>query len=147
MNLLVDTFIPGLARTKGSLNVVNAMRGRRAAPMLTDSDLSIRWRRLIAYKARAAYGGREPSLLPIKVELVVALPALDWPALTRKGAGDVDKLARNALDALAIDLKKPDLAAGVYVDDSQVVDLHVIKLADLGVATARGMNIKVWESL
>lgn len=146
MNLLIETFVPGIARTKGSLDVKNAGGHGRPA-LLVDTELSIKWRRLIAYQARRAYGGREPSLLPIKVELVVALPADDWPAITRRGAGDVDKLARNALDALAVDLKKPDLAAGVYVDDSQVVDLHIVKLADLGGAVPRGMKIKVWESL
>lgn len=144
MNLILDTFVPGHARTKGSLDVVNAGARGRAA-VLADSELSTKWRRLVAYKARQAYGQREPSLLPIKVEIMVALPADDWPALTRKGAGDVDKLARNVLDALAVDLRKPDLAAGVYVDDSQVVDLHIVKLADLGGAVPRGMKIRAWE--
>jgi Holliday junction resolvase RusA-like endonuclease len=145
MNLILDTFVPGIARTKGSLDVVNA-GGRGRGAVLADTELSTKWRRLVAYQARRAYG-REPSLLPIKVEIVVALPALDWPMITRKGAGDVDKLARNVLDALAVDLSKPDLAAGVYVDDSQVVDLHVIKLADLGGTLPRGLKLKVWESL
>lgn len=144
MNLLIETFVPGVARTKGSLELVN---GRGARPVLTDSDLSIKWRRLVAYKARAAYGGREPSQLPIYVEIMVTLPAIDWVGITAKGAGDVDKLARNVLDALAVDPKKPDLAAGVYVDDSQVVDLHIVKMADLGGAMPRGMKINVWESL
>ena len=149
MNPLIDIFVPGHPRTKGSLDLVNGMRGRRAAPVLADSELSVKWRRLVAYMARRAHAdlGREPSLLPIKVEIVACLPADDWPAITRRGAGDVDKLARNVLDALAVDPKKPDLAAGVYVDDSQVVDLHIVKLADLGGAVPRGMRIKVWESV
>jgi len=138
MNPLVQVFVPGFARTKGSLTYKG--RGR-----MVDSDLSIMWRRLVAYKAGAAYGERAPSELPIYIEAVYTLPGADMAAIIRQGAGDLDKLDRNILDALATDPDKPDLSAGVYVNDAQVIALNVAKQPDRGGIIPRGVHLKVWE--
>ena len=143
MNPLVQVFVPGFARTKGSLTYKG--RGR-----MVDSDLSIMWRRLVAYKAGAAYvnavGQRlPPSELPIYIEAVYTLPGADMAAIIRQGAGDLDKLDRNILDALATDPDKPDLSAGVYVNDAQVIALNVAKQPDRGGIIPRGVHVKVWE--
>lgn len=143
MNRLIDIFVPGFARTKGSLT--HKGQGR-----LADSDLSIRWRRLVAYKAGAAYvndvGQRlPPSELPIYIEAVYTLPGADVAAIIRQGAGDIDKLDRNILDALAYDSAKPDLSAGVYLNDAQVIALNVAKQPDRGGIVPRGVQIRVWE--
>ena len=138
MNLLIDVFVPGFARTKGSLT--HKGQGR-----LADSDLSIVWRRLVAYKARAAYAGRDPSPLPIYIEAVYTLPGADVAAIIRQGAGDIDKLDRNILDALATDPTKPDLSAGVYLNDAQVIALNVAKQPDRGGIVPRGVQLRVWE--
>lgn len=143
MHLLFEAFVPGFARTKGSLTYKG--RGR-----MVDSDLSIMWRRLVAYKCRAAYlsgfdGRREPSALPIYIEGVYTLPGLDMAAIIAQGAGDIDKLDRNILDALATDPDKPDLSAGVYLNDAQVIALNVAKQPDRNGVIPRGVNLKVWE--
>lgn len=67
----------------------------------------------------------QPFPGPVHVGLVFALPKpasapktrRTWPTGAR--SGDVDKLARACLDALT--------DAGVWRDDAQVVELHVVK--------------------
>lgn len=147
MRLLVQTFIPGHARTKGSLDVKHYGRGRR--PVLVDTDLSIMWRRLVAYKARLDYAARWPDagpcLGPIRVEGLFILPGATWEVIMAQGAGDVDKLLRNTLDALATDPHKPDLSAGVYGNDSQVVTSAADKMPDFQVPGKRGLHLHVFE--
>jgi Holliday junction resolvase RusA-like endonuclease len=139
MRPLIDrVFIPGHARTKGSLDVVNA--GRK---VLADSEASVRWRAMMAYRLSAAYAGRPMALGPIKVTADVTLPVSAEALLTRQ-SGDVDKLARNLLDALAHDPKKPKLSAGVYRDDSQVVELSIMKQI-VTQDWPPGIYVSVWE--
>lgn len=76
-----------------------------------------------AQRAMSDAGGTWPVLGPLAVRLVLAMPRPSsapktrrtWPAVKP----DVDKLARALLDALT--------DAGVWKDDAQVVDLHVLK--------------------
>lgn len=66
-----------------------------------------------------------PREQPVRVRAWVALPRpasapktrRTWP--TGKRSGDIDKLARGLLDALT--------DAGIWTDDSQVVELHITK--------------------
>ncbi len=66
----------------------------------------------------------QPLTGPLAVRLVFALPRPASAPKTRRvwpagRVGDVDKLARSVLDSLT--------DAGVWHDDAQVVDLHVVK--------------------
>ena len=123
MRTLIEAIrVPGHPRPKGSLDVVNASR-----KVLADNDLSVRWRGLMAYKLGAAYGGQEPARGPIGVWVVFHMPCTAEALLTRT-VGDVDKLVRNLLDALADDPKKPKLSARVFADDSQVVLINATKV-------------------
>lgn len=139
MRPLVEAFIPGWPRTKGS--VEHKGQGR-----VSDTELSIRWRQMMAYKFRQAYAGQDPATGAIRVELFAMLPVTTWEDLIKRGArgnGDIDKLLRNVFDALAQDLRKPHLAAAVYVDDAQVIDECTSKRkAAVG---ASGVHVRVWE--
>lgn len=139
VRLLVEASVPGVPRTKGSLT-------HRGGGRLTDSDLSIAWRRLVAYQVRRALPeGYEPFAGPVYTELFFTLPGLDWSDIIRQGAGDKDKLERNVLDALAVDPKKPDLSAGVYINDAQVIDGRTAKQPDRAGILPRGLFLRVWE--
>jgi crossover junction endodeoxyribonuclease RusA len=82
------------------------------------------WRHGIATEARAAMAERPQFTGPLCVQLRFALPKpasapktkVTWPIKAR--SGDIDKLARAALDAMT------DV---VFADDSQVVRLEVTK--------------------
>ena len=140
MRLLVDTFVSGQAKTKGSLTfkgggyVEENVRGSK------------QWRRLMADACRRDYERRygEPALATKRCEpiMVVATFWLALPprlptwimALIEAGravaamwerAGDVDKLSRNLLDALGSTDAED---AHIYADDNQVVSLSVVKL-------------------
>lgn len=135
MTLLVATFVAGLPRTKGSL-------AKRPNGTLYDSVVdSGRWRALMAGALRDAYraqwartyctgpigmcshpdwfacGRPVPHDGPVEVSAAFALPV---DPLTF-GAGDLDKLLRNLLDALGTRSKNPRYNGGIIVDDNQVV--------------------------
>ena len=82
------------------------------------------WRAQVAAVATSAMSGRAPFTGPVQVATIVMVPHLKkrrrWP-ITRS-SGDIDKHARNILDAL--------VDAGALVDDSQVVKLTVWKRYD-----------------
>lgn len=128
---VLNFWVPGPPKTKGSLDVVNSGRaGRR--PVLQDSQPSKNWRRLVAYGAgqAMAVGPVVPKLqssgkmaaldrtVPVAVDLAFMLS--EDPLAVR--SGDLDKLYRNVLDALT--------DAGVYEDDVQVVRLSGSKSGD-----------------
>lgn len=120
--ILVDTFVAGQPRTKGSL-------AKRPNGTLYDSVVdSGRWRALMAGAVRDAYelrwvrangptsDGPAPHAGPVRVDAVFFLPV---DPLT-SGAGDLDKLLRNLLDALGTRSKNPRYNGGVIIDDNQV---------------------------
>jgi hypothetical protein len=122
--ILTEVWIPGHARTKGSL-----LNNR-------DTPYSKRWRALMAEVVRkdlapritGALLGGAGSVYPYKgavaVEIDVWLPIAD---VIKAGAGDVDKLARNVLDAIAADSDNEKMNGGVIVNDNQVIDLSIRK--------------------
>lgn len=129
--ILTEVWVPGHPRTKGSLTV----KGGYAA----DTAHSKRWRAFMAEQVRQDIALRRnsaapalnevwPYLGPVAVWFAAWLPkgsgtaAPDEPPVWY-GAGDVDKLARNVLDALAADAKNATMNGGVYVNDNQVVRL------------------------
>ncbi len=143
--ILVSTFVAGLARTKGSL-------ARRPNGTLYDSVVdSGKWRALMAGALRDAYelawvrangpttDGPPPHPGPVAVSAIFFLP-VDPLAY---GAGDLDKLTRNLLDALGTHSKNPRYNGGVIVDDNQVIRLVVSKH---GPAAQSGVWVQVWAA-
>lgn len=113
--VLCCTWVPGVPRTKGSLD-----------DRMQDSPASKAWRSVVASEVARYMRVNRP------IEQVT-MPAFDGPVAVRcvfvvpprsltddrgidLGVGDVDKLARNVLDAISIDAK-------LIVDDVQVVRL------------------------
>ena len=143
--ILVDTFVAGRPRTKGSL-------ARRPNGSLYDSVVdSGKWRALMAGALRDAYelawvrihgpttDGPPPHPRAVEVSAAFYLPVapLDY------GAGDLDKLVRNLLDALGTRSRNPRYNGGVIIDDNQVA---VLQTAKTGPAAAPGVFVRV-ESL
>jgi Holliday junction resolvase RusA-like endonuclease len=130
---VLNFWVPGPPKTKGSLqpraprcHCCKACKGYVGQPQLKDSAGSARWRKLVAYQAEQAIKAADESLLVIwPFDGVVALDlvfGLDVESVIQVGAGDLDKLYRNVLDALT--------DAGVYEDDVQVVRLSGSKSED-----------------
>jgi Holliday junction resolvase RusA-like endonuclease len=132
--MLVDVFVPGCPKTKGSLDLVP----RRNGPGTYASESvhgSKDWRRLVAktVRRRREDAGLAPTSGSVAVSCVFLLPVADVMA---PGAGDIDKLLRNVLDALT--------DAGVYVDDVQVVSVDGRKVP-ASAAGVTGVTIAVVE--
>lgn len=127
---IVTAWVPGRPRTKGSLDV----RGGHAS----DSPHSKRWRAMAADTLRRALpGGHVPYGGAVAVSIGCVLPVAVGGdpdgSLIARGSGDVDKLARNVLDALSsprADGSDARLCAGVIVDDAQVCRLEITKVHD-----------------
>lgn len=125
---ITEVWIPGHPRTKGSLDPKN----------MQDTPESKRWRVLMADAVRTDIARRDPSYVPTLLSVVVTLHAFlvappvpvgepAWRAAIWPGAGDVDKLARNALDALAADSRVALRNGGAYHNDNQVTMLIATK--------------------
>lgn len=144
MRTLVDTFVSGNPKTKGSLTFKS---GKYAEENVRGSK---EWRRLMADACRRDLVARmgegwaaSASMRPISVRATfriappnrlpgwaAALMAVGRPFAAIWGrAGDIDKLSRNLLDALGSTDKRD---ANVYADDNQVIQLVVHKIACLG---------------
>lgn len=144
--ILCDVFVPGHAKTKGSMESLGNGKMR-------DKPSSRVWRKLIAERVKTdaekrgygtefhSYAGR----VGVRIVSYGPMPAKSSKAgrvwlIARAGFGDVDKLARNVLDALSCE--DPD-DAHLIADDSQVVDLYSHKrLAMPGMMV--GQQITVW---
>lgn len=125
------------------MKIVNSRRG-----VLSEAvEGSMRWRQIVAYAVAVGAIGREdlPFAGPVRVDLDFYLPVDPLGAR----AGDVDKLARNVLDALSACGSAGSSAceqgcrkhAGVYRDDSQVVALSVSKYGPR--VEGQGVRIRV----
>lgn len=106
------------AKPKGSLRHVG---GNRLVEHVAGSKA---WREYVAFHARAAATRQrwQTATGPVEATIRVFLArpktvTRDWPS--SRHAGDVDKHARNILDALS--------DAQIYRDDSQVVHLDIKK--------------------
>ena len=159
MRLLLDVFVPGAPKTKGSVEAIGTFmpKVKRAIAALKRGDVatalrelngidgrtyvkqsvggSVEWAKLMEYMVERAWnkeGEREPYIGAVRTALTYWLPVADEAALIRKGSGDIDKLERNVLDALT--------KAGVYIDDAQVTGCAHEKR----VAGVQGVTIQVW---
>ena len=124
---MVTVTVAGHPITQGSKQ---AIRRRDGGISMIESggDRLTQWRHAINDEARHATNGTSPATGPVTIEAHFTIPKpastpkrrRTWPIKTR--SGDLDKLARAALDAMT---------GVVYTDDAQVIDLHVTKdLAD-----------------
>lgn len=127
-HVLTMLFVPGVPRTKGSLAVVNSgARGGKAH--VEDTSESVRWRMLMVDMIRKDQVRRgiinQPYLGPVAVHAIFYQRVRD---LTKKisESGDLDKLLRNAFDALSVN-KDPRKGAGVIGDDMQITKLTAEK--------------------
>lgn len=145
--IITEVWVPGNPRTKGSLSA----KGGHAE----DTPQSKRWRAMMAEQVRRDIERRctglvgvnpisaEPLPWPyhgaVDVEFVAflarppggvseVLNGVD-PAAIWHNAGDVDKLARNVLDAIAADAKSAIMNGGAIINDNQVIRLVAEKYA------------------
>ena len=105
----------GTPKPKGSLKHIG--RGRLTEQVAGSGT----WRQRVAWACREQHTGaplNEPAAVTfeIRVEAPKSAPKrrITWPAT--RSSGDIDKHARNILDAL--------VDGGVLADDSRVVDIH-----------------------
>lgn len=155
--IIVDVFVPGAAKTKGSMEVRNRATGAMKESVVGSS----RWRVLMAQAVRDDI---ERRLGPVGTEANAIRPILPYPgavavtvvaylaAPTLWGhhlpiwnrAGDLDKLVRNVLDALGSTSKNPKMNGGAIVDDNLVCRLAAEKrVAGPSGALAAGVRIIV----
>lgn len=142
---MISVWVSGVPKTKGSMEQQQHPRtcrcrtcstGRRGYRMVQSVEGSEQWAALVARAVAdsvalspAAGVGHLPMGGSVAVRLAFWLPG--DPIAPR--AGDVDKLARNVLDALT--------KAGAYGDDVQVVRMICDKY---GPAPAPGLLVQVW---
>jgi crossover junction endodeoxyribonuclease RusA len=127
----LDMWVPGRPAAQGSKRHVGGGR------LVEQSKAVAPWRTTVSWYAAQVYGHHAPLDGPLQVELDFVMPR---PAATPKRATppairrpDLDKLQRAILDALS---------AVVWLDDSQVVDIHARKrLAELDETS--GVTIRV----
>lgn len=126
----VRVWVPGRARTKGSLKPTHVRlgAGRCKAGLREDGEFSVAWKNtMIAAIRAAAVCERWPD--PVAVHLLFRFwPEKDISSRTGTDSdlhpvgrqyGDVDKLTRNALDALT--------QSGLIFDDSLVISAYAEK--------------------
>jgi Holliday junction resolvase RusA-like endonuclease len=133
VTLVLEAFIPGAPKSKGSLDHIGG------GQMRENVAGSKRWRMLMADSLRRHWAGREPLACPVQVDAYFYLPVADEMALVTKGARgnyDKDKLERNLYDALT--------DAGVWKDDSQAVDGRILKTVAVPLRWPQGVRIWVW---
>lgn len=133
---VLSVHVHGTPKPQGSKRafVVPGKGDRRARAVVVDAskrplkdwrgDVTAAVQRELQAVDDLAPDGWQPLVGPLAVRLVFALPRPASAPKTRRvwpsgRVGDVDKLARSVLDSLT--------DAGVWHDDAQVVDLHVVK--------------------
>lgn len=146
MREILNIFVPGHAKTKGSVDAFKTQpdrSGHRRTYVRQSVQGSSEWAALVEYAATKAWAGRPTRTgVPIRVNLAYYLPCTTGKLIAR-GSGDIDKLERNILDALT--------RAGVYGDDAQVVGVVHEKMSavdgPLNPGARIGVQIVVWEEV
>lgn len=140
--------VAGLPITQGSKTAFMTRHkdpaARRAIMRDQNHDRVKPWREAVRSDAVAAFpAGWVPLDGPIRVVLLFALPRpakpkYPWPI--GANSGDVDKLTRAVFDALT--------DAGVWADDSRVVDERVIKdyPGERVAQNSPGVLIRIWRA-
>lgn len=109
--------VAGIPAGKGSRTVGTRRDGSHYTRPGTTGEKE--WAEIVAYSARANRPSADPLTPPYAVELRFWLPEPERPSWSWPSRIDVDKLARNCLDALVI--------GGLLLDDRHVVWLSVSK--------------------
>lgn len=123
-----EIWVPGRARTKGSLKPVVSGRGsgRIKVGLVESGEYSKPWKNTMIREIRAQVGPENCVHYDGPVRVICAflfapegfeLDACGWPVAIEYG--DVDKLERNVLDALT--------QSGLIKDDKLVVILESVK--------------------
>lgn len=169
--ILVDVWVPGAAKTKGSMvarpngsmkeSVIGSSAWRALMAQAVRDDIERRWAMNMQCVIGLPYAGAVcvvltfhlpqpvdpgPAAAPIlrtwHREAMRVLRATWQPVWER--AGDVDKLARNVLDALGSTSKNTKMNGGAIRDDNLVCRLVVEKhVADPGMGAPPGVRIYV----
>lgn len=154
---LLDDFVEGTPRPKGSLDT-HATRdgaGRLTGGVhVKDSPQSVKWRRTMAQRLRSTYAARsaEPVVGPVVVRATFwfdpkrfgsAAQGTPWPMHPQ--IGDLDKLLRNLLDALAVDETGKGNGAAVIANDRQVVRFDAGTEKRWSLDGREGVHVIVWE--
>lgn len=142
MKPLIEITLPGVPQGKGRPRMTRT--GKPYTPAKTRA-----YEAALKLAGRQAMAGRAPLEGPLQVQVVALFPVPpSWTKRkqeeARRGAirptvtPDADNLGKAACDALN---------KVVWVDDAQVVDLHVVKHygVTLGTSEAVGMAIRVWR--
>lgn len=138
MTILIQARAYGRPRTKGSLRGVCTRNRSHTIHYSEEVEDSPRWRKIMARALREAQLAEYGRLLqhegPVKVTLNFPFARPDGaigqlPFPTHITLGDLDKLTRNALDALSTPKKREQFesCSALLADDSQVVRLDVAK--------------------
>jgi Holliday junction resolvase RusA-like endonuclease len=141
---MMELWVPGRPKTKGSLNFTPGPRCRCCSACrgnlpgqgrVTENVVGSKdWRAMMAYQVRQ-YVEANPGPWPLRGRVgVAARYALPVADATATRSGDLDKLARNTLDALT--------DAGAYGDDVQVTRLLLEKVPE-GASGEHGMALSV----
>lgn len=162
--IIVDVFVPGAAKTKGSL----AIRNRRTGALRESVIGSSTWRALMAQAVRDDIERRPnlgvitdhvqgtlglPYAGPVAVTVAAYLrPPAGWTTRFLAGAwpiwdqaGDLDKLVRNVLDALGSKSKNPKMNGNAIVDDNLVCKIIASKHVadDQGLFPERALGVRI----
>lgn len=140
--IIVDVFVPGAAKTKGSMEIRNRATGAMKESVVGSS----RWRALMAQAVRddlerrrriwTMATGNPDAALPYPGAVSVTVEAYLTPPYDRDSwwarpvwnrAGDLDKIVRNVLDALGSTSKNPKMNGGAIVDDNLVCRIAASK--------------------
>jgi hypothetical protein len=140
--IIVDVFVPGAAKTKGSMEIRNRATGAMKESVVGSSH----WRALMAQAVRddiamrqryVAAGEVNPPGWPYPGAVTVTVEAYltpregwwttnaIWPIWNQ--AGDLDKIVRNVLDALGSQSKNSKMNGGAIVDDNLVCRIVAVK--------------------
>lgn len=147
-------FVYGRPRPKGSPRAI--ARGRNGRPLahpivIHDSKPGQLWQRAVAATARTKCSVPAKGPVEVFLEFIFERPKSHWtgsgrlssraPTFPGHNCGDLDKLARNALDGLN---------AIAFDDDRQVVWLGARKrfheLGDDGVMERQGVHVRITEA-
>jgi crossover junction endodeoxyribonuclease RusA len=123
----LQVFVPGVPAPQGSVKAFANPRTGRPIIVKANDKRQKSWRGDIREQAAAVWGGAPPLVGAVRVQLGFVMPRptstpkKSTPAAVKRP--DLDKLVRAVFDALT--------SAGVWNDDSQVVDVHATKVLAL----------------
>lgn len=158
---IVTVWVPGIPKTKGSLDIVN-----RATGAMAENVDNTGWRRQIAARVRQQMVGQTvvPGLSemsgedlpyvpiegPVAVNVLYVLPPprkyLPMRSATWPQSGDVDKLQRLTGDALNAGKDAHPKDAWLLADDNLIVSWQAHKVSSAAIAYPPGALINVRRS-